>query len=347
MGRPERPPDGSAMRALWVPEYTDFDALTVKDVTPPEIKPRQVRISICAAGVSFAANLVVQGKYQRKPPLPFAPGTEAAGVVTECGAEVRRFKPGDRVCAALDWGAYAEEAAAWECNVYPIPDNITFAQATNFNSYATSCAALTWPHLLNLQQDETLLVHGAAGALGLAAVQIGKVLGATVIAGASTKEKRALALANGADHAVDTSEADFRDAVNEITNKRGADAILDPVGGAVFDQSLRCIAFEGRICPVGFTSGVIPQIPANILLVKNVTACGLNFGTYYGWSPIDVRWEMEPRVRAIMEKFHDWAAAGQITPHVCAEYPLEQFHEAMELVTSRRSMGRVALVMGV
>jgi NADPH2:quinone reductase len=334
------------MRALWVSEYTDFDRLTVEDVTPPEIRPRQVRIAIRAAGVSFAANLVVQGKYQRKPPLPFAPGTEAAGVVTECGAEVTKFRPGDRVCAALDWGAYAEQAAAWECNVFHIPDNISFAQAVNFNSYATSCAALTWPHLLNLQPGETLLVHGAAGALGLAAVEIGKALGATVIAGASTEEKRALAAEHGADHTVDTAGADFRDAVNDITGKRGADAILDPVGGAVFDQSLRCIAFEGRICPVGFTSGAIPQIPANILLVKNVTACGLNFGTYYGWSPNDMRWEMEPRVRAIMQRFHDWAEAGAIRPHVCAEFRLDGFREAMALVTSRRSMGRVALTMG-
>lgn len=333
------------MRALWVTEYTDFDSLTVEDVTPPEIKPRQVRIAIRAAGVSFAANLVVQGKYQRKPPLPFAPGTEAAGVVTECGAEVTRFRPGDRVCAALDWGAYAEEAAAWECNVFAIPDGMAFAEAVNFNSYATACAALTWPHLLNVVKGDTLLVHGAAGALGLAAVEIGKILGATVIAGASTDEKRSAALAHGADHVLDSSGADFRDAVNDLTDGRGADAILDPVGGAVFDQSLRCIAFEGRICPVGFTSGTVPRIPANILLVKNVTACGLNFGAYYGWSPRDIRWEMEPRVRAIMDRFHNWAADGRIRPHVCAEFPLEDFREAMALVTSRRSIGRVALTM--
>jgi NADPH:quinone reductase len=333
------------MRALWVSEYTEFDRLRVEDVTPPEIKPRQVRIRVMAAGVSFAANLVVQGKYQRKPPLPFAPGTEAAGVVTECGAEVTRFRPGDRVCAMLDWGAYAEQAAAWECNVFALPDNLSFAQGTTFNSYATAAAAITWPHLLNVREGQTLLVHGAAGALGLAAVEIGKIRGATVIAGASTEEKRGLAKAHGADHAIETAQGAFRDAVNELTGGRGADAILDPVGGAVFDQSLRCIAFEGRICPVGFTSGVVPQIPANILLVKNVTACGLNFGTYYGWSRNDVRWEMEPRVRAIAEAFQGWAETGRIAPHVCATFPLDRFKEAMALVLSRRSMGRVALTM--
>lgn len=331
------------MRAVLVPAYTEFEALSVADVPAPTPGPKQVRIAVKAAGVSFAANLVVTGRYQRKPPLPFSPGTECAGVVVECGAEANRFKPGDRVCAALDWGAFAEETVAYECNVFAIPDNLSFAQATNFNSYATAMAALTWPHLLNVTADETLLVHGAAGALGLAAVEIGKALGTTVIAVASTDEKRAAARTHGADHAIPFEN--FRDRVNELTGGDGANAILDPVGGAAFDQSLRCIALEGRIAPVGFTSGTVPQIPANIVLVKNVTVCGLNFGTYYGWSPKDVRWEMEPRVRALMDRFRGWAADGTVRPHVCATFPLAQFKEAMRLVLSRRSIGRVALVM--
>ena len=187
------------MRGLWVTEYTDFDRLTVTDdIVLPPLAPRQMRLRVGAAGVSFATSLIVAGKYQRKPPLPFAPGTECAGEVIECGDEVTRFKPGDRVCAALDWGAMAEEALAWEVNCYPIPDNIDFAEATNFNSYATSGAALTWPHLLNVQPGETLLVHGAAGGIGLAGVEIGKILGATVIATASTAAKRAMATAHGA-----------------------------------------------------------------------------------------------------------------------------------------------------
>ncbi|MFT5440270.1 MAG: NADPH2:quinone reductase [Alphaproteobacteria bacterium] len=337
------------MRGLWVTEYTDFDQLSVADITLPPLQPKQVRLRVGAAGVSFATSLIVAGKYQRKPPLPFAPGTECAGEVIECGAEVKRFKPGDRVCAALDWGAMAEEALAWEVNCYPIPGNIDFAEATNFNSYATSGAALTWPHLLNVQAGETLLVHGAAGGIGLAGIEIGKILGATVIATASTAEKRALATAHGADHVIDYTGSGFgsrfREAVNDITGGRGANAILDPVGGDVFDESLRCIALEGRIAPVGFTSGRAAQIPANIVLVKNITVCGLNMGTYYGWSPKDLRYEMEDRIRAIMTKFHDWAAVGQIRPHVCARFPLEDFREAMAMVLERRSMGRVALVM--
>ncbi|MDA1325552.1 MAG: NADPH:quinone oxidoreductase family protein [Proteobacteria bacterium] len=333
------------MRGLWVTDYTDFDKLSIEDIPQPPLAPKQIRLKVGAAGISFSVNLVVAGKYQRKPPLPFTPGTECAGTVIECGADVTRFKLGDRVCAALDWGAYAEEAIAWEVNTYAIPDNLEFAEATNFNSYATSSAALTWPRLLNVQPGETLLVHGAAGAIGLAAIEIGKILGAIVIATASTAEKRAAAQAHGADHVIDYSGGAFRDEVNEITGGRGADAILDPVGGDVFDQSLRCIAFEGRIAPVGFTAGRAPQIPANIVLVKNITVCGLNFGTYYGWSPNDVRYEMEDRVRAILDRFYQWAKNDMIHPHVCATFPLEDFRDAMAMVTARQSIGRVALVM--
>ena len=333
------------MRGLWVTEYTEFDKLTVEDIPRPPLEPRQIRLKVGAAGVSFSVNLVVAGKYQRKPTLPFTPSTECAGEIIEIGADVTRFQPGDRVCAALDWGAYAEEAIAWEVNTYPIPDSLGFAEATNFNSYATACAALTWPHLLNVQKGETLLVHGAAGALRLAGVEIGKILGATVIAAASTEKKRAAALEHGADHVIDVSDGDFRDEVNELTDGRGANAILDPVGGDVFDQSLRCIAFEGRIAPVGFTAGRAAQIPANIVLLKNITICGLNMGTYYGWSPNDLRYEMEDRVRAIMDRFYEWAEAGSIRPHVCATFPLDQFKEAMAMVVNRQSIGRVALVM--
>lgn len=335
----------SYTRGLWVTEYTDFNKLTIEDIPSPPLEPKQIRLKVGAAGVSFSVNLMVAGKYQRKPPLPFTPGTECAGEVIETGSAVTRFKPGDRVCAALDWGAYAEEAVAFEVNTYPIPDNLSFAQATNFNSYATACAALTWPHLLNVQPGQTLLVHGAAGALGLAGIEIGKILGATVIAAASTKEKRTVASDHGADHVIDYSDGAFRNQVNDLTGGRGADAILDPVGGDVFDQSLRCIAFEGRIAPVGFTAGRAAQIPANIVLVKNISVCGLNFGTYYGWSPNDIRYEMEDRVRAIMNRFYDWAEAGAIRPHVCATFALDDFREAMALVVNRQSVGRVALVM--
>jgi NADPH:quinone reductase len=335
------------MRAVWVEDWTPFENLRLHDVPSPAVNSRQVRIETQAAGVSFATSLVVQGKYQRKPPRPFAPGTESAGIVTEVGADVTRFRPGDRVCAVLDWGGLAEEAAAFEVNTYKIPDAMSFPEAISFtNSYGTSAAALTWPHLLRVEAGDWLLVHGAAGGVGLAAVEIGKILGATVIATAGSDEKLDLARAHGADHAINYRASDFREAALEITGGRGVDAVYDPVGGDVFLQSLRCMAPEGRIMPVGFAGGTIQQIPANILLVKNLTVCGLNMGYYMGWSPTDVRYEYEERMRALMDTMFGWYDAGKIKPVVGGIYPLERFQEAMATVLGRQSQGRVAVVMG-
>ena len=200
--------------------------------------------------------------------------------------------------AVLDWGGLAEEAAALEVNTFAIPDSMEFRHAIPFtNSYHTSYAALCWPNMLRLAAGETLLVHGAAGGVGIAAVEIGKIVGARVIATAGSAEKLEAARQHGADHAINYREGDFREEVLAITGGRGADVIYDPVGGEVFDTSLRCIAFEGRIMPVGFAGGTIQQIPANILLVKTVTVVGMNFGTYVGWSPKDIRYEVEDRMR--------------------------------------------------
>lgn len=335
------------MRAIWVEDWKPFEELQLHEVPRPALGPRNVGLAVQAAGVSFATSLVVQGKYQRKPPLPFAPGTEVAGIVREVGAGVTRFRPGDRVCAMLDWGGLAEEAASLEVNTYKIPDALPFPEAISFtNSYGTSAAALTWPHLLNVQQGDWLLVHGAAGGVGIAAVEIGKILGATVIATASSEAKLDLVRAHGADHAINYRERDFRDAVLEITGGRGVDAVYDPVGGDVFMQSLRCMAPEGRIMPVGFASGTIPQIPANLLLVKNLTVCGLNMGYYAGWSPQDVRYEYEDRLRALMDQLFVWYEAGQIRPVAGSLFPLERFQEAMADVLGRKSLGRTAIVMG-
>ena len=206
-------------------------------------------------------------------------------------------------------------------------------------------ASLTWQHLLDVQKGDWLLVHGAAGGVGLAAVEIGKILGANVIATASSDEKLALVREHGADHAINYRDQNFRDAVLEITGGRGVDAVYDPVGGDVFMQSLRCMAPEGRICPIGFASGTIQEIPANLLLVKNLTVCGLNMGYYMGWSPQDVRYEYEGRMRTLMTMMLDWYTAGQIKPVVGGAYPLERFQEAMADVLGRKSLGRIALVM--
>ncbi|MFH1243263.1 MAG: NADPH:quinone oxidoreductase family protein [Pseudomonadota bacterium] len=333
------------MRAVLVKEFTDFKNLTLEDVPPPQLDEGQVRLDVRATGVSFAVSLWVSGRYQVKPPLPFIPGTEVSGVIMEVAPDVTMFSPGDRVAAALDWGGMAEEAVARALNVYPIPDDMDFAEAISLtHSYGTACAALTWPNLLNLQPCETLLVHGSAGGIGLAAVEIGKLLGATVVGTAGNEAKMAAARDHGADHVINYVKEDFRHEVLEITGGLGADVIMDPVGGRVFEQSLRSIAPEGRIMPVGFASGKIPQIPANILLVKNITVCGLNFGYFLGWGPRDVRRKNEPRVRSIMERLCLWYEERKIRPHISHRFHLEEFQEAMSTVLERRSIGRVALV---
>lgn len=334
------------MRGVLVEEWTDFANLTVRDCPAPVLKPGHVRIRVQAAGVSFAQSLVVAGRYQRKPPLPFVPGSEVAGIVAEVGEGVERLRAGQRVCAVVDWGGMAEEAVASEVNTFPIPDSLAFHRAICFtNSYGTSYAALVWPHLLRLQPGETLLVHGAAGGVGIAAVEIGKILGATVIATAGSAEKLAAARRHGADHVVNYRESGFRDAVLELTGGRGAEAIYDPVGGEVFAESLRCIAPEGRIMPVGFAGGTIQQIPANILLVKNITVCGLNLGYYVGWSPDDVRTAMAPRMRALMDQLFLWFELGRLDPRVDRVFRLDDFQGAMAAVLGRQAIGRVAIVM--
>ena len=334
------------MRGVLVKEYTEFQNLKIEDCPAPTLEPGQLRIRTQAAGVSFATSLMVSGRYQRKPPLPFVPGTEAAGIVAELGPDVTGFKLGDRVACVLDWGGLGEETMANEVNTFALPDSLEFNRAICFtNSYGTSAAALTWPHLLNVQRGETLLVHGGTGGVGIAAIEIGKILGAKVIATAGSEEKLAIAKQHGADHVINYREGPFRDGVLEITQGRGANAIYDPVGGEVFEQSLRCIAPEGRIMPVGFAGGTIQQIPANLLLVKNISVCGLNMGYYYGWSPDDVRHEQGPRMQALLAQLFVWYEAGYLNPRVSHTFALDDFQDAMAVVLGRLSQGRVAVVM--
>lgn len=334
------------MQGVLVRDWMPFERLRLEDVPEPAAGPGEVLIRTQAAGVSFATSLVVAGKYQRRPPLPFVPGTEIAGVVDAVGEGVSRFRPGERVCAVLDWGALAERAVAKAVNVYALPDDLEFARAIAFtNSYATSAAALTWPHLLNVGEGDWLLVHGASGGVGLAAIEIAKILGAQVIATAGSQAKLDTARAHGADHAINYRETSFREPVLELTGGLGANAVYDPVGGEVFAESLRCMAPEGRIMPVGFAGGDIPQIPANLLLVKNLTVCGLNMGYYYGWSPRDMREVYEDRIRALMDRLFAWFVDGRIDPVLGAAYPLARFQDAMADVLARRAIGRVAVVM--
>lgn len=334
------------MRAVVVDEFKPFDQLELHEWPSPVPGPKEVKLKTQAVGVSFAESLLVSGQYQRKPPLPFVAGCEVSGVVMDTGPGADRFRPGDRVCGLIDWGSMAEESVAQEVSLHRIPDGMSHVEATCIpGSYSTTTAALTWPNLLRLQASESLLVHGAAGGVGLAAVEIGKILGATVIATASSTEKLDLVRAHGADHAINYREQNFRERVLEITGGRGVDAVYDPVGGDVFMQSLRCMAPEGRIMPVGFASGDVQSIPANLLLVKNLTVCGLNLGYYFGWSPNDVRYEHEDMMRGLFQRLFDWHTEGKIKPAVSHILPLSRFREALQIVLTRRSRGRVALAL--
>jgi NADPH:quinone reductase len=334
------------MQGIVVHDWTTFDQLNIETLPVPQIDEDKVLIRVQAAGISFATSLVVGGKYQVKPPRPFVPGTEVAGIIEAVGPRATRFKVGDRVCAVVDWGALAEFAVACEVNVYAIPDALEFCRAISFtNSYATSAAALCWPHLLNVKADDWLLVHGATGGVGIAAVEIGKILGARVIATAGSSAKLEVAQSHGADHLINYREDDFRARVLELTDGLGVNAVYDPVGGEVFMQSLRCMTAEARIMPVGFAGGDVPQIPANLLLVKNLIVCGLNMGIYFGWGPRDLRYEYEERMRTHMQKLFDWFVAGHINPRVERTYPLSDAFQAMDDVLNRRAMGRIAVVM--
>ena len=333
------------MLGVLVKEFTDFKNLTIENCPRPEMGPRQVRIKVQAAGVSFATSLVVAGKYQRKPPLPFIPGTECSGYVTDVGSDVTDMQIGDRVCAVLDWGGQAEEAVAHSSNVFKIPHSLPFNEAICFtNSYLTSYAALVWPHLLKVKEGQFVLVHGAAGGVGIAAIEISKIKGATVIATVGSEDKRKIAEGHGADFTINYNDGGFRERVLELTDNLGANIVYDPVGGDVFLESLRCIAPEGKIMPVGFAAGSIQQIPANILLVKNITVVGLNLGYYFGWSPIDMREHFSEQMKESMAELFKWQTAELIRPRVSHCFPIQQFQEAMETVLSRKALGRVALV---
>ncbi len=330
------------MRALVCDHWCEFKDLRIKDIPAPALRPGCVLLRVAYAGLGFSASLLVAGKYQHKPPLPFVPGTEATGVVIEVAPGVTRVKPGDRVVAVLDCGGFADMVVCTEETVYPLPDGLDLAAAVHLaTSYATAYAALIWR--AHLQPGETLLVHGAAGAVGLAAVEMGRLLQAQVIACASSEEKRAVALAHGANLVLPSDK--FREQVNAFTAGRGADVIFDPVGGDVFDQSLRCIAFEGRILPIGFAGGRVPQIPANILLVKNVSVLGLNLATYLGRGITDERKTHAPMVQAMMAQLIEWMKSGRITPMVTDCFELAQFVDAMDTVLGRRSVGKVAFML--
>jgi NADPH2:quinone reductase len=284
--------------------------------------------------VNFADLLVIAGQYQEKPAFPFIPGAEAAGIVVETGAQVTSLKPGERVLALTGLGAFAGETAVDATRVLRIPDKMDFAEAAGFPiAYGTSHGALEWR--ARLQPREWLLVTGAAGGVGLTAVEIGKAMGARVIACAGSAGKLDVARQHGADHVIDYTREDLRERVKAITGGRGADVIYDPVGGDVFDACMRSISWGGRIIIIGFAAGRISQIPANLVLVKNIDIIGFYWGSYQKQKPDMLR-------RSFQQLFH-WFEEGKLRPHISHRLPLDQTADALRLLQQRKSTGKVIL----
>jgi NADPH:quinone reductase len=296
----------------------------------------QVRVAVHAAGINFPDILMAAGEYQLKPELPFTPGVEAAGEVSEIADGVAGVAVGDSVIVRLRHGGYADEAVVAPSQLTPLPSTFDYAEGATFlAAHGTAYHALV--DRGQIQPSEVLLVHGAGGGVGLAAVEIGKILGATVIAAASSEEKLAVAKARGADHLVLTAREPFRDAVKRITDGRGADVVFDPVGGEIFENSLRCIAWGARILVVGFTGG-IGLARTNLLLIKGASVLGVRAGEAVRKNPAIG----EVRIKALLE----WAQAGKIRPNISHRLPIEDFAQAMRLLIDRKAIGRVALMMG-
>ena len=299
------------------------------------LAPGEVRVAIHAAGINFPDVLMAAGEYQLKPELPFTPGMEAAGEVVEInGAD--GVTVGDRVIVKMRHGAYADEAVVKPSQLTPLPKNFDYAEGATFLAgHGTAYHALI--DRGKVQPGEVLLVHGAGGGVGLAAVEMGKMLGATVIAAASSEEKLAVARARGADHLLLYQTEPFRDAVKRITEGRGADVVFDPVGGEVFENSMRCIAWGARLLVIGFTGG-IGLARTNLLLIKGASVLGVRAGEAVRRNPALA----EVRLKALV----GWAEAGKIRPNISHRLPLEEYAKAMRLLVDRKAIGRVALMMG-
>ena len=322
------------MKAVLCKEFSTPFKLNVEDVADPVAGPGQVLVDVKAAGINFPDSLIVQGKYQVKPPLPFIPGIEAAGVVSAVGAGVERIKPGMRVLVHPDLSAFAQKVAAPEHRVFQIPDAMSYNQAAGFIvAYGTSHNALKLRG--QLQRGETLLVLGAAGGIGLTAVEIGKVMGAKVIAVASSPEKLALCKQYGADGLIDYSREDLRERIKQLTDGKGIDVVYDPVGGVYAEQSIRSLARYGRYLVLGFASGEIPKLPLNLLLLKTASAVGVFWGQF-------VENEPQRNVEEVNELFA-WYAAGKLRPHISAVYPYTEVAQAIEHVAGRKAQGKVVL----
>ncbi len=308
--------------------------LVVEDIPEPAVSSGQVKVRVHAAALNFPDVLMVQGKYQSLPDFPFSPGGEFAGVVEAAAEDVTDWQAGDEVFGGTGHGCFAEQIVVPATALRRKPAAMSFAQASGINTtYGTSYYALK--QRANLQPGENLLVLGAAGGVGIAAVELGKAMGARVIAAASTDEKLAVAANAGADELVNYADGELKDKVKELTGGQGADVIYDPVGGPLFDQCMRCINWYGRVLVIGFVGGDIPRVPTNLVLLKSCQVVGVFYGAFSARFPADSR----QNFAEIMDFFAD----GKINPLVGMEYPFSEYAEALNCLSERRAVGKVVL----
>ena len=322
------------MRAIRCNQYGPPESLTVEELPDLEPPPGHVVIDVKAASVNFPDVLIIENKYQFKPPLPFTPGSEVAGIVRAVGAGVTQFTPGSRVVAFTGSGGFAQQALASESACVPLAEDVDLELAAAFTlAYGTSHHAVV--DRAALQAGETMLVLGAAGGVGLAAVEIGKALGARVIAAASSDEKLAVCLQHGADATINYATEDLRERIKTLTDGKGPDVIYDPVGGVYAEPAFRSIGWRGRYLVVGFANGEIPKLPLNLTLLKGASVVGVFWGDFAKREP--------ERNHAAFRQMVGWIGEGKLKPHVSARYPLDETARALRDMAERRVIGKVVI----
>mgnify|MGYP002073823392 CR=1 FL=1 len=325
------------MKAMLCTAYGPPESLKLTEIASPPVGKGQVRVAIHASGVNFPDTLIIQGKYQFKPEMPFAPGHEVAGDVVEVGEGVTGYKKGDRVIGMVGHGGYADEAVIDTANLLRMPANMSYADGAAFTmTYGTSYYALKQRG--ELKPGETLLVLGAAGGVGLTAVELGKLMGAKVIAAAGSDDKLELTRKYGAEQVINYSKEKIRDRVKEMTGGKGADVIYDAVGGDAFDEAIRSINWLGRLLVIGFASGRIPSLPANLALLKSCDVRGVFYGAWRARDPKDAAKNFEEMLA--------WYAQGKLKPHVSMTFPLDKAADAMNALLSRKATGKIVLLSG-
>lgn len=322
------------MKAVLCKAFGPAESLVVEELSSPEIKKNEVLLDVHAVGINFPDTLIIEGKYQFKPPFPFSPGGEASGVVSAVGEKVSDFKVGDRVMALTGWGSCAEQVAVPAYNVLPMPDLIDFTTAAAFSmTYGTAIHALQQRGAL--QAGETLLVLGAAGGVGLASIEIGKAMGARVIAAASSAEKLEVARQAGADELINYQTEDIRERLKTLTKGQGVDVIIDPEGGDLFETVFRSIAWNGRMLVIGFASGTIPALPVNLPLLKGAAVIGVFWGSFAQRQP-------QANVDNFQQLF-TWYAQGKLKPLVSKTFALEDTGKAISTLAARKAVGKLVI----